>query len=195
MEGMPEARPVSNAALPFHSIMPIRVFNRQVMPEEPLCKFPPWLWLDLWELRVPQKSGQDGSNQMSAIRNWFWKSGQAGSESPKWDEPQELGFSFSRGWQDLSTEQTWWPIACTHFWMWRNATLPLHPVTREGYAAKAAHQNAVIFLHLLVPLLFTLVYLGLVTMAMLILRYWWLIMIITALGFFLLSFKLTYSDH
>ena len=52
-----------------------------------------------------------------------------------------------------------------------------------------------VFLHLLVPLSFTLVYLGLVTIAMLILRYWWLVMIIIALGFFLLSFKLTYSDH
>lgn len=67
-------------------------------------------------------------------------------------------------------------------------------VTREGHAAKTAHQNAVVFLHLLVPLLVTLVYLGLVTMAMLILSCRWFIMIITALEFLLLSINLTYLD-
>lgn len=60
---------------------------------------------------------------------------------------------------------------------------------------KNSHQNTVVFLHLLVPLLVSLVYLVLVTMAMLTLRCWWLIMIITTLDFLLLSINLTYSDH
>lgn len=86
-------------------------------------------------------------------------------------------------------------IAFTDFQTWLSATSSLHAVTKEGHAAKTAHQNAVVFLHLLVPLLVTLVYLGLVTMAMLILRCWWLIMIITAMEFLLLSINLTYLDH
>lgn len=112
--------------------------------------------------------------------------------SLRWDKSQEPSFPFSRA------DKTWAHdlvvIASADFQTWLSATSSLHSVTRGGHAAKTAHQNCVVFLHLLVPLLVTLEYLGLVTMAVLIFRCWCLITKITALEFLLLSINLTYLD-
>lgn len=112
--------------------------------------------------------------------------------SLRWDKSQEPSFPFSRA------DKTWAHdlvvIASADFQTWLSATSSLHSVTRGGHAAKTAHQNCVVFLHLLVPLLVTLEYLGLVTMAVLIFRCWCLIMKITALECLLLSINLTYLD-
>lgn len=150
--------------------------NRQVMAEDPLCKSP--LDTDLSEFLRNQAN-------MAQIEHLQLESGFQSlvrqAMSRRWDKSQELSFPFSRAgktWEHVVV------IASTDLQTWLSATSSLHLVTREGHAANTAHQNAVVFLHLLVLLLLMLVYLGLVTMAMLILRCWLLIMIITALEYF-----------
>lgn len=95
----------------------------------------PWLWHELWELQVPQKSGQDSSNWMPATREWFWLGRQwvrkvraaAGSQPGAWAQSESpLPAPISKhGWRLCNL----WPM-CS--------------VTWEGHAQKQAVKNGLV---------------------------------------------------
>lgn len=163
-----------SATLPFPSTASCRLGsrNRQVTAEDPLCKSP----LDP-DLSYGNSEFLKNQAKMAQIECLQLETGFESLVRQAVSHRRETNLR-SSAFHSPRVET----VACTHFRTWPNATSPLHLVTREACAAKTAHQNVVVFLHLLLPLLFTLW--GLVTVAMLIHRYWWLVMIITTLGLF-----------
>lgn len=178
---MPEAWPGSRAALRFHCIMQMRVSKqtgngwRSSLQVSPLTL--------TWTMGTLSSSKMRPRRLELSVCNWklvlkAWSGRQCITEARRTSGAQ---LSILQG---LVKAEHWATTAAwIHFQIRTESYFTAAPGDQRRLSCKTACQNAGNFLHLLIPLLFTLLHLALATTAMLILRYWWLIMLITALGF------------